>query len=145
MPSNKASRRQRQELARQQQGQFQAQIQTYHGPVPPPEILKALDEIVPGAAAQILADGHDQTQHRIATERKVVAHDIWRSWAGLAAGLIVALGGLGLAAYLKSAGDSEGARIVGGIDLVGLVSVFVIGAGVRFWERRQKFRAMTGL
>jgi hypothetical protein len=147
VPSNRALRRDRKELARQQQGltQLQAQIQTYQGPVPPPEILAQLDALVPGTAALILGDAHDQTQHRIALEKKVVHHDIWRSWAGLGAGLVVAGGGLGLAAYMKSTGDSDGARIVGGIDLVGLVSVFVVGAGVRFWERRQKFRSMTGL
>ena len=122
-----------------------AQVRHYQGPVPPPEILRELDQLVPGCAARILADAHDQTQHRIRTESRIVGHDIARSWAGLAAGLVVALSALGVALYLASTGHPEEAKTVAAVDVVGLASVFVVGAGIRFWERRQKFRQLTGL
>jgi uncharacterized membrane protein len=151
VPSSKALRKKAQELERQQQGvarqqqSLMAQIQTYQGPVPPPAILRELDELVPGCAATILGDAHDQTQHRIRTETRIVGHDIARSWAGLGAGVLVALSALGVALYLASTGHPDQATAVSQWDVVGLASVFVVGAGIRFWERRQKFRELTGL
>ena len=144
MPSSRALRKKQQELSRQQQTLL-AQVQHYQGPVPPPQILRELNELVPGCAATILSDAHDQTQHRIETERRIVGHDIARSWAGLGAGVLVGLSALGVALYLASTGHAAEATAVAQWDVVGLASVFVVGAGVRFWERRQKFRQLTGL
>lgn len=36
----------------------------YAGPIPPPAMLKQFDEVVPGAAKQIMDDAHAQSQHR---------------------------------------------------------------------------------
>jgi uncharacterized membrane protein len=41
---------------------------SFSGPIPPPLILKQYDDLVPGAAARILAQAEQQTAHRIALE-----------------------------------------------------------------------------
>ena len=62
--------------------------QSYSGPVPPPAVLREYDQIVPGAAARILAQAEAQTQHRIKLEDKVTTSDICRSYWGLGIGAI---------------------------------------------------------
>lgn len=41
----------------------------YKGPIPPPAMLKQFDQVVQGAAKQILDDAHAQSQHRREMEK----------------------------------------------------------------------------
>lgn len=109
----------------------------YSGPVPPPEILRQYDELVPGAAARILAQAEQQTSHRIYLEKKVIESDISRSWAGLICGFILAMtiiiGGCVLVAQ-----DHDGAgATIATVGVASLVSVFVYGTSQR-WQELQK-------
>ena len=70
----------------------------FAGPLPPPEILAGYEEVLPGAAQRIFALTEGQAKHRQELERTIVVGGAWRSWAGLVAGLIVALAFL-IAAY----------------------------------------------
>src|ERR1700733_12152413 len=63
-----------------------AEQRSYSGPIPPPEMLKEYDAIVPGSAGRILDTFHNQSHHRIELENKVINSDISRSNWGLATG-----------------------------------------------------------
>ena len=118
--------------------------QSYSGPVPPPHILREYDQIVPGAAARILAQAEAQTQHRIKLEDKVTSSDICRSYWGLGIGAIVSLvpvfGGCILVAY----GHDWAGAAIAGTSLASLAAVFVYGTTVRRNERRERTQIMTG-
>jgi len=75
-----------------------------------------------------------QAAHRQSLERKdldaAIDHDkgeLSRSNRGLAAGFVTALSFLGAAVYLIHGGHDTAGTIIGSVDIVGLVSVFVIG------------------
>ena len=118
--------------------------QSYSGPVPPPNILREYDQIVPGAAARILAQAEAQTQHRIKLEDNVTTSDIRRSYWGLGIGAVVSLvpilGGCGLVALGH---DAAGAAIAG-TSLASLAAVFVYGTTIRRTERRERAEIMAG-
>ena len=52
------------------------QIQAHAGPLPPPEMLRRYDEIVPGAAERILAMAEQLANHRQALQRQELASGI---------------------------------------------------------------------
>lgn len=45
----------------------------YQGAVPPPEILRGIDEIIPGAAARLIALAEQESNHRRILEVKAIA------------------------------------------------------------------------
>jgi uncharacterized membrane protein len=115
----------------------------YSGPLPPPVILEGYDKLVPGSAKQILDDAHRQTSHRIAIERTVITSDVRKSYLGLAAGWTTAIYGLTWAGMLVLQGHPIAGTVLGGADLVALVSVFVYGTMSRRKERLEKAKVMT--
>lgn len=63
--------------------QHQIQIQqvqevqhAYQGPVPPPDILRAFDALVPGTAKRLIDLAESESQHRRDMEQKVLAANI---------------------------------------------------------------------
>jgi uncharacterized membrane protein len=111
---------------------------SYSGPLPPPEILREFDQVVPGAAERIMRMAEKQQDHRIRLESKVITSDTYRSWAGL--GLAGFLGFIivGCGSYLIFQGhDTAGATIITS-TLIGLVTTFVHGTRSRRQERETK-------
>ena len=92
--------------------------------MPPPDVLRTYNEIVPNAAERIFVLMEMQAVHRTEMERK----GFWRSYSGLIAGFIVAMTPLGLGAWLIFDGHDWAGGIVVGVDLVGLAYVFVFGS-----------------
>jgi uncharacterized membrane protein len=99
--------------------------ESFVGPLPPPSIMQAYEEIYPGAAAELFGNLREQSRHRREIERKVIESDIRAEWRGLHLGFVLALviviGGFALMFLDK---DVYGlAAIVAAV--MGLVSVFV--------------------
>ena len=117
---------------------------SFAGPLPPPDILVQYNDAVPDAAERIIAMAERQAAHRMGLEDRVTKADIWRSNAGLVAGLVVALAAMGGAVFLVFAGHPEAGVIIGGIDLVGLVGVFLYGTISRRGERAEQVDRLTG-
>jgi uncharacterized membrane protein len=64
---------------RQANHQVVAATQTvthYQGAVPPPEILRGIDEIVPGAAARLIVLAEQESNHRRSLEVKAIDANI---------------------------------------------------------------------
>jgi uncharacterized membrane protein len=118
--------------------------QSFSGPIPPPEILKAYDEIEPGTARRILAQAEMQTAHRIEIEKTSINSEIRRSNWGLVAGFVVAMASIVGGCLLVWAGhDVAGATIATG-SVVALVGVFVYGTATRQKERLERTKILTG-
>ncbi len=79
------------------------------------------NEICPGSAERILCIFEEQARHRMGLERTVVHSGVKRSWGGLIAGTLVAVGGLSVSAYCAFCNQPWAA---------GAIATAVFGAGL---------------
>lgn len=110
----------------------------YRGPLPPPRLLREFDEAVPGSAAKILDNWHEESLHRRQLERdesQSARDGLLKQLAYQARGqrsaLTVALAGFGVAAYALRLGFPWAAVSIAGANLTGIVSIFVWGGAKR--------------
>lgn len=108
------------------------------GPLPPPDILKKYDEVVPGAAERILKMAEAQATHRQSLEKKVITNDTRNSALGIVFAFLIALGFLVLAAFAIYFKQPWAASLISGLGLTGLVSVFIYGTSSRKKERESR-------
>lgn len=107
------------------------QLNTFSGPLPPPEALARYNDIEPGMADRIVRMAEHQAEHRQRMESAVITGNI-RAEArgqhyGLAISLIVVLGSL----WLISTGH-------GVLGLAGIVATLASLAAVFVWGRLRK-------
>ena len=111
---------------------------SWKGPLPPPEVLRSFEEIVPGAAGRILDMAERQSDHRIQMEKTAIVGDSRRSYLGLAAAFILSSAIIGGGIYLIiNDHDWAGVSLIG-LDVVGLAAVFLYGTKSRRAERDRK-------
>lgn len=110
----------------------------YSGPLPPPRLLREFEEAVPGSAAKILDNWRDESAHRRQLERvesESARDGLLRQLAFQARGqwcaLTVALSGFGLAGYALHLGYPKTAATIAGVNLLGIVTVFLSGTAKR--------------
>ncbi len=118
-------------------------MEQYRGPFPHPETLAGYERLYPGVTKQIFDDAHAQTTHRMAIERTTIEGDNFRATAGLFLGFAIAITGLVVAAIIGWRDQPGWAVAFGAVDLVGLVTVFVIGRRARLNELDDKAEDMT--
>jgi uncharacterized membrane protein len=99
----------------------------FSGPLPAPECLAEYNNILPGLADRIVVMAETQSSHRIKMEEKVVDRQLSESARGQLFGLIIGLFALGVAGTLGLFGQPIAAAIIGTVDMVGLVSIFLVG------------------
>jgi len=99
----------------------------FSGPLPPPEILKQYDQIVPGSAKIIIEDFKAQGAHRRALETKIIPVAYDQSSRGQIFALIIGILGLGSAVFTAYLGETIVACLLGGGTLVSLVLAFLKG------------------
>lgn len=92
----------------------------WQAPLPPPEILRGYDDVVPGAAKQIV----DAFAGEVANRQRIDRWSVILQGAGMVAGVLVLFGMLGLAAYALALGH---ALVAAGIPtaMAGVAGVFV--------------------
>lgn len=110
----------------------------FSGPLPDPQTLQEYEQALPGAAERIMALAERQTAHRMQAETYDAAHrsrlesqivdaairsETW----GRACAFTIALAFLGVSGWLINGGHDWAGGALGGIDIVGLVYVFVVG------------------
>ncbi|MBI4266931.1 MAG: DUF2335 domain-containing protein [Chloroflexi bacterium] len=115
-------------------------IEAYHyeGPIPDPSTLQEYEKVIPGSADRILRMAERQAEHRQFLEKTVIHGDSRRAFYGLWVGAFVALCVLGGAIFLIYTGHDVAGAVIGGLDIVSLVSVFVYGTVSRRTERVKK-------
>lgn len=116
----------------------------YSGPLPHPSLLKQYDDVVPGAAERIIVLLEEQSRHRMYLEKTVIVGDNKRANWGLISGWSIAILFLIASVALILAGYGAYGAIVGAVDLVALVAVFIYGTNVRKNERIEKSKAARG-
>ncbi len=110
----------------------------FSGPLPPPEILKKFDEVVPGSAERLIKMAEGQFVHRTELERKVIDSDITRSKWGQILGFVIAIAGLVASGVVSIYGKEWAGGMIGLGTLASLVGVFMYGSKVRSEERKEK-------
>ena len=99
----------------------------FRGPLPPPEVLEGYARLVPSAPERILQMTERQAAHRQEIERR----NSRRPWFGILAGSLLALALLCLAGYALYLGEPLVGGLLGGVDVAGLVAVYIYGTRSR--------------
>ncbi|RME12421.1 MAG: DUF2335 domain-containing protein, partial [Bacteroidetes bacterium] len=100
---------------------------TFSGPIPPPDIFKEYNEILPGSAERILAMAEQQSSHRREMEKKVISSQMRQTTRGQWLGFVLAVICIGGGLFLAYIDKTTVASILLGATIISLVSVFVIG------------------
>lgn len=101
--------------------------ESFRSPLPPPSHLKGYNDVIPNGAERILTMAEKQSEHRISMETTVIGKEQNQSGRGQNYGFIIALAFL-IASFILIYTDHDVAgTIIGSIDLVALVTVFVLG------------------
>ncbi|PQQ37221.1 DUF2335 domain-containing protein [Photorhabdus luminescens] len=111
---------------------IQHKISTFQGPLPLPELLKEYENTLPGAAERIFALTEKEQNHRHEIDNKVVSGGISKDKRGQWMGYSLAILFLVAVIYFAEKGNTILAGILGVIDIVSLVAVFVLG---RYFKR----------
>ena len=121
---------------------------SFHGPIPPPSLLKEYSEIEPGIPGRIMAMAEGQLAHRQSMEKQVVNSDILKSYLGHGSAFVVAIVGIvtgGVVVYSSNgsvAGSAAGAAIAG-MPLASIVASFLKVSSSRREERDAKSTKMA--
>ena len=107
--------------------QFVVAAQHFTGPIPPPEMLRRYEELLPGSADRIIAMAEKQSGHRQKLESDVIGANIINERLGMILGFIICILAISGGVYAVMHGKSvEGiAAII--TPLAALVAVFVYG------------------
>ena len=106
----------------------------WESPLPPPQILRGYETVVPGSAERILAKFEQQAEHRMALEKVAVAEQLKQSARGQLFALIISISGLACSLVMAMTAHEKPAMIIGGATLVALVSAFLSARKIS-WHR----------
>jgi len=104
----------------------QQTVQGFTGPIPPPQVLAGYEAVLPGLANRIVAMAEQQSFHRQDLERRVVSANIRHAEIGLWLGATVAVLLAAAAVIVTLAGYPQTGAVIGAVDIVGVVTVFVL-------------------
>jgi uncharacterized membrane protein len=99
----------------------------FAGPLPPPSILAAYEQILPGAAERIIRIAEDEAVHQRSMEQFAAKQQFTENRVGQVFGLSIGIFGLLISGILGYTGHDTVAGVIGGTALGSLVTVFVVG------------------
>jgi uncharacterized membrane protein len=106
---------------------FSYAVKVHSGPLPSSETLKEYEEVLPGSAQTIFDVFVKQSNHRMAMESTVVNAQQTQSKWGQNYAFIIAIVVLAAAFACILMGHEVSGSILGSVDLVALVTVFIVG------------------
>jgi hypothetical protein len=106
---------------------FHVTSQDTDSPVLPVAQLKALSEFRPDLVDWVLNRTDEEARHRRERQKRIDVFIFVERVGGLAGGIVIAVLGLGLSAYLALHGAEATASIVGGGTLASIVYTIVTG------------------
>ena len=118
----------------------------FQGPIPPPQLLREYNEVIPNGADRIVKMAETQSAHRIELEACIVKGDDRRANWGLATGFTIGIVIIVLSFIMIMYGHDGAGTVLGSADLIGLIGVFVYGRSARMKQlqmRDQKNRELT--
>ena len=116
---------------------------SFSGPLPPPQLLKQYNDVVPNGAERLMAMAERQQNHRQELERTVIEGNVESESRGQWMGLFISIAVIGAGTYLAAIGRQITGGILVGVDVVALASVFVVGKQKQQKElakKRQPFK-----
>lgn len=99
----------------------------YRGPLPRPQDLAAYDDVYAGLAREIVGMARAEQGHRQKMEELEVRQPYKLATRGQWFGIIALIVMTGLAAYMVYRGQPEWATGIAGLEIAGVVGVFVTG------------------
>lgn len=100
---------------------------TWMGPLPPPQVLSQFDQAHPGAAKIIIEAFQEQSRHRQELEKLAISSNIAKEKRGQHYGFAIGVIGILCGTTCILLGHEWPGAAVIGVDLISLVSVFIIG------------------
>ena len=105
---------------------------SFVGPLPPPEVLAAYDKAQPGLAQVLVSSFQEESRHRRESERemqnflkeyqkKEYTLTSRGQWFGISFGILIVIA----ATYLAMMDKTSVALALGGLDIIGISSVFI--------------------
>lgn len=115
----------------------------FSGPLPPPEILAKYNDAIQGGAERIMAMAENQSQHRQALEKSVVAANIRAQKVGPILGFLVCMAAIASGTFLIYVGKNAAGLvpIIGALG--GLVAVFFYGKHQQKKDLDERTKAIT--
>lgn len=112
--------------------------QYFSGPLPPPNLLKGYDDVVPGSAEKIIGQFIEQGEHRRTMEKVVITGDDRRAnWGMIAAFSLAFISVAGSLYILNSRDDAVGLGALF-LSLAPLITAFLTAAYRRRKELAEK-------
>lgn len=101
--------------------------QHYSGPLPDGDSIKIYNDVIPNGGDRLMSTVEKQLDHRISLEKIGIKRTFNQSSTGQWMGFTIAILFGGIAWDLARNGHEVVASILGTVDLVALVSIFIIG------------------
>ncbi|MBP9670626.1 DUF2335 domain-containing protein [Candidatus Woesebacteria bacterium] len=79
-------------------------VEQFSGPIPPPNILKGYEDVLPGSAHRIISMAERQSKHRQGIESSVISSNILNEKRGMSFALIINIAVILGAVYLIAIG-----------------------------------------
>ena len=99
---------------------------SFQGPLPPPEMLKGYESVLPGSAERLLSMAENQMKHRIGMESSALDSQMKMSRKGQVLGFVIVLLLEGIAFWLGMNGHDWLAGVIGCTTVIALAIVFVL-------------------
>ena len=87
----------------------------FSGPIPPPNIIKGYEEILPGSADRIIAMAECQARHRQEMERKIIYTESRDSLLGILFAFVLGVGSITAAIVMVCLAPENGGAIAGSV------------------------------
>ena len=101
-------------------------LTAFHGPLPPPEVLKEYQSILPGSPDRFLKLVEKEQEHTHSSEKMIIRNQIWQNWAGLIIGAILVVLFFVGAYKLALAGHDTVAYIIFSVTIISIATIFVL-------------------
>lgn len=121
---------------------FVIAAQSFSGPLPPPEMLRKYEEVIPGSADRIISMAERQGEHRQGLELRVVSSNITNEKIGMIFGFIICLVAISGGIYAIIQGKSAAGLVAIITPLVALAGVFVYGKSRQLKDLDQRRQAV---
>ena len=97
----------------------------FEGPIPAPEVLERLNQVVPGSAKKVIENWLDQSANRRSNENKVIQSNIEARKLGMILGAILAGMGIAGGTLVASLGHPHSGAAMAGASALALATSFL--------------------
>lgn len=115
--------------ARTPDGELTVSRHSTDSPILPTAQIERLHAIRPDKVDWVFEQTQAEAEHRRRQDSRINIFVLIERLTGQLFGLIVALAGLGAAAYMATHGAPTAGGVVGGVTLVAMVTAFIVGRG----------------